>query len=135
MFNALLTAFLPLIIRVVLVVLGFIIIALVPKAIGYIKTKVGAAKFSQGLAVAEKVYAQIVTYIQTNPAAAKTLEALYAQFRAGMLLVLPLNDAELDFLFKTILADLIKAIGANPVDYAGAFLTAPTNIKAKLLFK
>jgi hypothetical protein len=134
MFNTIITAFIPLIIKLIVTIIGIIILTLVPKIIAFIKTKLGATKFAQALIVADKVVAQIEAYIAANPAASKVLDDLYAQFKAGILQVLPLNDAEIDFLFKTILADLIAALGLNPTDYVTAFAPTPA-VKAKLLFK
>jgi hypothetical protein len=131
MFNTILNAILPLIIKLIAVILGTIILLLTPKIIAFIKTKLGAVKFAAALIVAGKVVAQIEAYIQANPAASKALDDLYAQFKAGILQVLPLNDAEIDFLFESVLADLIAALGLNPVDYAGAFV-APVAVKGKL---
>jgi hypothetical protein len=118
MLNTIITAILPLIIKIIVAILGIIIMALVPKLIKWIIAKIGASKFAQALIVANQVVKVLTAYFKANPQIAVTATIIYNEFKAEITSILPLSDAEVDFIFTSILADIIAAFGLNIADFS-----------------
>jgi hypothetical protein len=132
MLNTIITAILPLIIKLILAILGLVIMALVPKLIKWIIAKIGASKFAQALIVANQVVKVLTAYFKANPQIQNTATIIYNEFKSEITSILPLSDAEVNFIFNSILADIIAALGVNVTDFSQLTYKFPVK---KYLFK
>lgn len=137
MLNALFTAiiqyFMPVILELIAFIIAVFIVFLVDKAIKWLKAKIPADKLAYAEHIAQKAYAYLIQFAQTNPAFEKTVECIEATFDLYVAQFLHITPAEAQDLLITIIGDLIKEWDLNPADFAILF-EVPASKKTKLLY-
>jgi hypothetical protein len=102
---------LPIIMYFVVILIG---VSLPVFAVLVYKKFHGSAKYSQACKLAEAAIQFIVGYFKAHPEAAKDAEIIYNMFKARIIAVLPLTDAEIDYLFAQLEIALADLIGVDP---------------------
>ena len=111
---------------------------LIPFGVKYMVNHIGKDKVNEALKIAILARDFIIGYYKVNPSVKIKVEDIMDMFKERVLKVLPLTDAELDYLWEQIKFDIIEALKIE-VDYTTKLnMTSnikDTNKKQKLLFK
>ena len=124
------------ILKIILSCLGI----LIPVGVKYLVDHVGVSKMTKAIQMAKLAKDFIIGYFTINPTAKKDIEDILVMFKERLLVVLPLTDAEVAYLWEQISSEIIEALKINMTETKKVSLNIMLNKdvktpKQKLLFK
>jgi len=122
--------------QIILQIILSVLAILIPFGIKYLVNTLGKGKLIKALTTANLVKDFIIDYFKLHPELQKSLDEIMAQFKQRILLTTKLTDAELNYLWEQVSADIINALHIE-IDCTTkmAFSVNSKNKKQKLLFK